>query len=151
MGLTALTAASFCVVLTLEETFETATFFAADLRANGFAAALRAGLTVFLGFAAAFFAGRAFAAAFRAGALAVTALRAFGLDGAFALTTRFAVFADAVLAFDREAERLKPFVRLLLMCGSQKAARLMRAAVESPGEYHTCATKSTDAKYLQVL
>ena len=146
MGLTALTAASFCVVLTLG-----ATFLAAGLRATGFAAAFLAGLTAFFGFAAVFLAGRVFTAAFRAGAFAVTALRAFTLDGGLAFTTRFADFADAVFAFDREAERLKPFVRLLLMCGSQKAAHLMRAAVESPGEYHTYATKSTDAKYLRVL
>ena len=128
MGLTALTAASLCVVLTLELTFETATFFAAALRANGFAAAFRAGFTVFFALDAVFLAGRALTAAFRAGAFAVTALRAFGLEGGLALTTRFAVFADADLAFEREAERLKPFVRLLLMCGSQKAAHLMRAA-----------------------
>ena len=43
-----------------------------------------------------------------------------GLEDDFALTARFAFFADAVFAFEREADRLKPFVRLLLMCGISK-------------------------------
>jgi hypothetical protein len=78
-------------------------------------AAFLAGLTAFfLDFAAVFLAGRAFTA-LRAEALALTALVALGLAGDFAFTARFAVFADAVLAFEREADRLKPFVRLLLM------------------------------------
>ena len=98
-------------------------------------------------FGAAFFAftaGRDLAAAFlaavgRAAFLAVVfaavALLALGLEGDFALLPRFALFA-AGFAFERDADRLNPFVRLLLMCGSQKAAHLKRAAVESPGAYH---------------
>jgi hypothetical protein len=66
--------------------------------------------------------------------LAAEALLALGLDGDFALTARLALFAG--FAFERDVDRLKPFVRLLLMCGSQKAAHLKRAAVESPGAYH---------------
>ena len=57
--------------------------------------------------------------ALRAG-LAVMARLAFGLDDDFALTARFAVFAAAGLALEREADRLKPFVRLLLMGGISK-------------------------------
>ena len=121
MGLTARTAASFCVFLTLVFTFEADTFFVAALRARGFGAAFRA-FTVGLAFTAAFFAARSLTG-FRADALAVAALFAFGLDGDFAFTARFAVFA-AGLAFERDVDRLKPFVRLLLMCGSQKAAHL---------------------------
>ncbi|HET6976570.1 MAG TPA: hypothetical protein VFI24_09630, partial [Pyrinomonadaceae bacterium] len=56
---------------------------------------------------------------------------ALGLEGDFALTARFALFAG--FAFERDVDRLNPFVRLLLMCGSQKAARLKRAAVENAG------------------
>ena len=49
----------------------------------------------------------------------MVALLALGLDGDFALTARFAVFA-AGFAFERDADRLKPFVRLLLMGGISK-------------------------------
>jgi hypothetical protein len=73
-------------------------------------------------------------AAFRADVLVAVALLAFGLEGDFALTARFALFAG--FAFERDVDRLNPFVRLLLMCGSQKAARLKRAAVQSAGAYH---------------
>jgi hypothetical protein len=126
VGLTALTAASFCVFLTLGLTFETALFGAA-LRATGLAALFLAGLTVFFGFAAVFLAGRRFTA-FRAGALAVTALLAFGLDDDLVLTARFVFFADADLALEREADRRKPFVRLLLMWWISKGCSPMRAA-----------------------
>ena len=138
MGRTARTAACFCVVLTLDTV---ATFFGAALRATVFGAA-------FFDFAAAFTAGRDLAtvlavdflaavgrAAFLAVVFAAAALLALGLEGDFALLARFALFA-AGLAFERDADRLNPFVRLLLMCGSQKAAHLKRAAVESPGAYH---------------
>ena len=118
MGLIALTAASFCVFLTRVFTFATATFFAAALRATGFAAAFLA-LTVGFALAAALFAAVTLAG-LRAGAFAVTALLAFGLEGDLALTVRFAV---ADFALERDVDRLKPFVRLLLMCGSQKADR----------------------------
>jgi len=42
-----------------------------------------------------------------------------GLEADFVLTTRFALFA-AGLTFDRDVDRLKPFVRLLLMVGNLK-------------------------------
>jgi len=87
------------------------------LRANGLAAAffaLRAGLD----FAAVFFAARTLTA-LRAGGFAAVALLALGLDGDFALAARFALFA-AGLAFERDVDRLNPFVRLLLMCGISK-------------------------------
>ena len=126
MGRTARTAACFCVVLTLE----TATSLAAVLRLAGFFA-----FTAGLALAEVFLAARGLAAALRASGLAAVALLALGLDGDFALTARFVLFA-AGLTFERDADRLNPFVRLLLMCGSQKAAHLKRAAVESPGAYH---------------
>ena len=108
------TAACFCVTLTLE----TATFLApAALRAAGFGAAFF-DLVVAFDFAAAFFAGRSFAAV-RAEDLAAVALLALGLEGDFALTARFALFA-AGLAFERDVDRLNPFVRLLLMGGFSK-------------------------------
>ena len=111
------TAACFCVVLTLETTL----FFAgAALRAKGFAAAFF-GFVVALDFAAAFLAGWSFAADFDAvrADLAAVALVALGLEGDFALTARFALFA-AGLAFERDVDRLNPFVRLLLMGGFSK-------------------------------
>ena len=116
VGRTARTAACFCVVLTLDTV---GTFFGAALRATVFGAAFFA-FTAGRGrdLAAAFLAavGRA---AFRAVVLAALALLALGLEGDFALLARFALFA-AGLAFERDADRLNPFVRLLLMCGSQK-------------------------------
>lgn len=116
------TAACLCVVLTLGTV---ADFFGAALRATVFGAAFFA-FTADRDFAAAFLAavGRA---AFLAVVLAVVALLALGLESDFALTARFALFA-AGLAFERDADRLNPFVRLLLMCGSQKAARLKRSS-----------------------
>jgi hypothetical protein len=122
VGRTARTAASFCVFLTLE----TGGFLAAALRATGFGAAFLA-LAATFGFAAVFFADRSLTG-LRAGGLAEVALLAFGLEGDFALTARFAVFAVG-FAFERDADRLKPFVRLLLMAESQKAAHFTRAAV----------------------
>jgi hypothetical protein len=129
------TAACFCVVLTLDTV---ATFLEAALRATVFAAAFlafTAGRDLAVDFLAA-----VSLAAFLAVVLLAVALLALGLEGDFALTARFALFAG--LAFERDADRLNPFVRLLLMCGSQKAAHLKRAAVESPGAYHTCPSKS---------
>ena len=119
MGLTARTAASFCVFLTLE-----ATFFAGVLRATALGAAFRV-FTATFGFAVGFFAGRALTAlsGLRAGALAVVALLALGLEADFALTARFAVFAVG-FAFERDVDRLKPFVRLLLMGGISKGCSL---------------------------
>ena len=112
MGRTARTAASFCVFLTLE----TEGFLAAAFRATGFGAAFLA-LTAAFGLAP-FFAERSLTA-LRAAGLAVVALLAFGLEADFALTARFAVFAVG-FAFERDADRLKPFVRLLLMGGNLK-------------------------------
>jgi hypothetical protein len=59
----------------------------------------------------------------RAIGFAAVALLALGLDDDFALTARFALFA-ADLAFDRDVDRLNPFVRLLLMCGISKGCSL---------------------------
>ena len=112
------TAACFCVVLTLDTV---ATFFGAALRATVFDAAFFV-LTAGRDLAAAFLAAVGLAA-FLAVVLAAVALLALGLEGDFALTARFALF-PAGLAFERDADRLNPFVRLLLMCGSQKAAHL---------------------------
>ena len=88
---------------------------AAALRATGFGAALLA-LTAGLALAATFFAPTF--NGLRAAVFAAVARFALGLVEDFALTARFAVG----LAFERDADRLNPFVRLLLMCGSQKAA-----------------------------
>ena len=52
-------------------------------------------------------------AAFRLANLVAVALWALGLEGDFALTARFALFAG--FAFERDVDRLNPFVRLLLM------------------------------------
>jgi hypothetical protein len=98
---------------------------AAVLRATGFGAAFL-GFAVAFDFAAAFLAGRGFAADFaavRADDLAAVALVALGLEGDFAFTARFALFA-AGLAFERDVDRLNPFVRLLLMGGFSKGCSL---------------------------
>jgi len=116
VGRTARTAACFCVVLTLETTGFLA---AAALRATGFGAVF---LVLGLDFAAVFFAGRSFAPD-RADDLAAAALVALGLEGDFAFTARFALFA-AGLAFERDVDRLNPFVRLLLMGGFSKGCSL---------------------------
>jgi hypothetical protein len=126
VGLTALTAATFCVFLTPELT---GSFLAAAFRATGFGAALLA-LTAGLAFAATFFAART---GLRALAFAAVARFALGLVEDFALTARF---ADD-FALERDVDRLNPFVRLLLMCGSQKAAHLSRAAAGIAGELTT--------------
>ena len=118
MGRTARTAACFCVVLTLE----TVTFLAAARRSTGFGAAffvLAVALVGDLALAEDFLAARGLAAALRASGLAAVARLALGLDGDFALTARFVLFA-AGLTFERDADRLKPFVRLLLMVGNLK-------------------------------
>ncbi|HEX5876576.1 MAG TPA: hypothetical protein VFY60_18160 [Pyrinomonadaceae bacterium] len=105
--------------------------FEAALRVNDFGVAFLA-LAGALVFAAVFFAARAFAG-FRAEAFAVTARWALGFDGDLALTARLVVFADAVLTFERDVDRLKPFVRLLLMGGISKGCSPSRAAVEVAG------------------
>jgi hypothetical protein len=105
-------------------TLETTGFLAAAaLRATGFGAAfLVLGLDEDLEWAAVFFAGRTLAAE-RADDLAAAALVALGLEGDFAFTARFALFA-AGLAFERDVDRLNPFVRLLLMGGFSKGCSL---------------------------
>ena len=136
MGRTALTAACFCVFLTLD----TATFLVAVLRVTGFGAAFFV-LTADLDLAAVFLATPAFAV-LRASGLAVAALRALGLAGDFALTARFALFA-VDFAFERDADRLKPFVRLLLMGGNLK--RLLSRSEQPwswPAAYHRRTSKS---------
>ena len=100
----------------------TATFFAGALRAAGFGAAflaLTAGLALVVPLAGAFFAERALAA-LRADAFVAEALVALGFDGDFAFTARFVALFAAGLAFERDVDRLKPFVRLLLMGGISK-------------------------------
>ena len=126
MGRTARTAACFCVVLTLE----TATFLAAARRSTGFGAAffvLAVDLAGDLALAEDFLPARGLAAALRASGLAAVALRALGLDGDFALTARFVLFA-AGLTFERDVDRLKPFVRLLLMGGISKGCSLLASS-----------------------
>ena len=118
VGRIARTAACFCVVLTLETTGFLA---AAALRATGFDAAFLV-FAVGLDLAAVFLAWRTLAAD-RADDLAAAALVALGLEGDFAFTARFALFA-AGLAFERDVDRLNPFVRLLLMTGFSKGCSL---------------------------
>ena len=108
MGLTALTAATFCVFLTLELP---ASFLTAAFRASGLDA-VRRDLAAGLAFAATFFA--AARTGLRAVAFAAGARFALGLVEDFAWTARFAVFADD-FALERDVDRLNPFVRLLLM------------------------------------
>src|ERR1044072_8995746 len=119
VGRIARTAACFCVVLTLETTGFLAA--AAALRATGFGAAFLV-FAVAFDLAAVFLAGRTLAAD-RADDLAAAALVALGLEGDFAFTARFALFA-AGLAFERDVDRLNPFVRLLLMTGFSKGCSL---------------------------
>jgi hypothetical protein len=106
-------------------TLETgAAFFGAALRATGLGVGFLA-LTADLALVAVFLAAAVFTA-LRATGLAAVALRAFGLEADFALTARFALFA-AGLTLERDVDRLRPFVRLLLMGGNLK--RLL-----TPGE-----------------
>jgi len=92
-------------------TLDTAAFFAgAALRASAFAGA-------FFAFAAdleaVFLTGRSLAG-LRDAAFAAVARLAFGF-AAFAFTGLFAVFADAPRPVDRDPDRRRPFVRLLLI------------------------------------
>ena len=86
------------------------------MRVAGFAAAFFVLASDFC--AEAFLAGRSLAV-LRTGVFAALARWAFGLE-VLVFTTRFAVFADARLAVERDVDRRKPFVRLLLMCGISK-------------------------------
>jgi len=114
VGRIARTAATFCVVLTLEtEAFLAAAFLGAIFGAAFFVLAECLA-------AAAFLAGRALAAVLRAEALETVprdtvALLALGLEAGFAFTARFAVFEDVRLTVVRADDRRKPFERLLLM------------------------------------
>ena len=95
---------------------DTGAFFAvAALRATGFGAAFLAFVTGF-GLVAVFLAAAlaGFRAGERAGDFAVLARFAFGLAVA-ALATRFAGLAAARFALERDADRRKPFARLLLI------------------------------------
>jgi len=108
LGRIARTAACFCVVLTLDTG---AAFLGAALRVADLGAAFRA-LTAAFALAAGFF-GAVFRV-LRATGLAAAALRALILEAGFVLTARFALFA-AGLTFERDVDRLRPFVRLLLI------------------------------------
>jgi len=145
VGRTARTAACFCVVLTLE----TVTFLAALLRATGFGAAFFV-LTAGLALAEVFLAARGLAAALRASGLAAVALLALGLDGDFALTARFVLFA-AGLTFERDADRLKPFVRLLLMGGISKGCSTVVSSRRLPRSLPQTRLYINGDKYLRVL
>ena len=149
MGRTARTAACFCVVLTLE----TVTFLAAARRSTGFGAAffvLAVDLVGGLALAEVFLAARGLAAALRASGLAAVALLALGLDGDFALTARFVLFA-AGLTFDRDADRLKPFVRLLLMGGISKGCSTVVSSRGLPRSLPQTRLYINGDKYLRVL
>jgi hypothetical protein len=124
-------------------TLETAGFLvAAVFRATGFAAAFR-DFAAGLDFAAVFLAGRSFAVD-RADDLAAAALVALGLEGDFALTARFALFA-AGLAFERDVDRLNPFVRLLLIGRILKRLLTCREQPQNwTAAYHRPASKSTE-------
>jgi len=84
--------------------------------AGAFFAATFCTFLVFVGRLAAtvFLAARLLATVFLATGLAA-ALLALGLVAGLAFTARFAVFADAFFAEEREVDRRKPFVRLLLI------------------------------------
>ena len=116
MGRIARTAATFCVVLTLEaEVFFVVAFLLATFGA-GFL------LLVECLADAAFLVGRALDEPFRAAALETVprdtvALFAFGFEADLALTARFAVFEDVRLTVVRADDRRKPFERLLLILG----------------------------------
>ena len=93
-------------------TLEAAAFFAgAGLRAGVLAAAF---LVLATDLGAAFLAGRTGLAGLRDAVFAAGARFALGF-AAFALTGRFAVFADAPRPVERDPDRLSPFVRLLLI------------------------------------
>jgi hypothetical protein len=92
-------------------------------------------LTVTFGFAAVFFAERGLTT-LRAVGLAEVALLAFGLEAGLALTARFAVFAVG-FAFERDADRLKPFVRLLLMWVNLKRLLTFREQPKNARELTT--------------
>lgn len=106
-------------------TLEGAAFFAgAGLRAGVLAEAFFVFAT---DLGAAFLAGRTDLAGLRDAVFAAVARFALGF-AAFALTGRFAVFADAPRPVERDPDRLSPFVRLLLICHS----RMLRPGISQP-------------------
>jgi hypothetical protein len=106
-------------------TLETAAFFAgASLRLSALAGAFFVFATA-LG--AVFLAGRSCLEGLRDAALAAGARFAFAF-AAFVLTDRFAVFADAPRPVERDPDRFRPFVRLLLICHS----RMLRPGISQP-------------------
>jgi hypothetical protein len=113
--------------LTLETAgafFAGAVFLASDLGGAFFPLAIERAAVFFAGrsfkgFLA--FAGFACFAGFREAVFAAVARFALGF-AAFAFTGRFAVFADRPRLADRDEDRRRPFVRLLLIC------RLLMAA-----------------------
>jgi len=116
VGRIARTAATFCVVLTLDaEVFFAVAFLLATFGA-GFL------LLVECLADAAFLVSRALGELFRAADFETVprdtvALFAFGFDADLALTARFAVFEDARFTVVRADDRRKPFERLLLILG----------------------------------
>jgi hypothetical protein len=116
VGRMALTAATFCVFLTLE----TVTFLDAVFLAGAFGA----GFLLFAECLATvtFFVVRAFAVLFRTEAFETAprdtvALFAFGFEADLAFTARFAVFEEGRFTAVRADDRRKPFERLLLILG----------------------------------
>ena len=82
--------------------------------------------------------------------MAAVARFALGLDGDFALTARFVLFA-AGLTFDRDADRLKPFVRLLLMGGISKGCSTVVSSRGLPRSLPQTRLYINGDKYLRVL
>jgi hypothetical protein len=89
------------------------------------------GLAAFL--AAAF---TGFLASGRAGDFAALALFALGL-AVVAFATRLAVFVAAPFDFERDADRRKPFARLLLMGLISKGCSLCASSRRTRGELNT--------------
>ena len=131
MGLTALTAASFCVFLTPV----TATFFGWLTGVRRGAVLAGAFLLAFACFlvVATFFVGLAavLALALRGAAFTPLARLALGLEE-FAFIDCLAVFADARFVVERAVDRRKPFVRLLLMCGFSKGCSAIVSSRRMP-------------------
>jgi hypothetical protein len=66
------------------------------------------------------------------------------LEADFVLTARFALFA-AGLTFERDVDRLRPFVRLLLMGGISKGCSPLASSPWNwPAAYHRHTPKSTN-------
>lgn len=122
VGLTARTAASLCVFLTLV----TASFldcFGGALRLAAFATALATGFLLLTALEDVDFLTVLSFAGLRAADFAALARLALGFE-VFAFTERFAVLAAARLPVERAVDRRRPFVRLLLMCGISKGCSL---------------------------